>query len=199
MIEDARAMLAPNFAEKLNLDIAASGAESAIADANEFAHDDADIRFDFGMTDAEVSVAQDARDRGLPGILPTEFSPFAATPANPTARKLSPHERKSLLETTASTEETAFRKPGDAATLPELIKFLIDRSGYIRVLEDEATPESQSRIENLRELVNAAQDAHERGETLTEFLDHAALVSDTDKYDPRFSRHADDVACRRGT
>jgi DNA helicase-2/ATP-dependent DNA helicase PcrA len=89
-----------------------------------------------------------------------------------------------LLARTASTEETAFRKPGDAATLPELIKFLIDRSGYIRVLEEEATPESQSRIENLRELVNAAQDAHERGETLTEFLDHAALVSDTDKYDP---------------
>ncbi len=52
------------------------------------------------------------------------------------------------------------------------------------MLEEEATPESQSRIENLRELVNAAQDAHERGETLTEFLDHAALVSDTDKYDP---------------
>ena len=86
--------------------------------------------------------------------------------------------------TTPPSEENAFRKPGDAATLPELIKFLIDRSGYIKVLEDEATPESQSRIENLRELVNAAQDAHERGETLTEFLDHAALVSDTDKYDP---------------
>ena len=24
-----------------------------------------------------------------------------------------------------------FRKPGDAATLPELIRFLIDRTGYI--------------------------------------------------------------------
>ena len=30
-----------------------------------------------------------------------------------------------------------FRKPGDAATLPELIKFLIDRTGYIRSLEEE--------------------------------------------------------------
>ena len=103
---------------------------------------------------------------------------------NKQAKKLSPHERKSLSATTPPSEENAFRKPGDAATLPELIKFLIDRSGYIKVLEDEATPESQSRIENLRELVNAAQDADERGETLTEFLDHAALVSDTDKYDP---------------
>ena len=76
----------------------------------------------------------------------------------------------------------AFRAPGDAATLPELIKFLNDRSGYLRALEDEATPEAFSRIENLKELANAAQDAEERGETLTEFLDHAALVSDTDSY-----------------
>ena len=76
----------------------------------------------------------------------------------------------------------AFRKPGEAATLPELIKFLNDRSGYIRALEDEATPEAFSRIENLKELANAAQDATSRGETLAEFLDHAALVSDADQY-----------------
>ncbi len=79
-------------------------------------------------------------------------------------------------------EKPAFRKPGDPATLPELIKFLNDRSGYIRALEEEATPESFSRIENLKELANAAQDAQERGETLHEFLDHAALVSDADSY-----------------
>ncbi len=77
-----------------------------------------------------------------------------------------------------------FRKPGDAATLPELIKFLIDRTGYIRSLEEEGTPEAFSRIENLKELANAAQDAQERGETLAEFLDHAALVSDADQFDP---------------
>ena len=75
-----------------------------------------------------------------------------------------------------------FRTPGGPATLPELIKFLNDRSGYIRALEDEATPESFSRIENLKELANAAQDATSRGETLAEFLDHAALVSDADSY-----------------
>jgi len=79
-------------------------------------------------------------------------------------------------------EKPAFRKPGESATLPELIKFLNDRSGYIRMLEEEATPESFSRIENLKELANAAQDAQERGETLHEFLDHAALVSDADSY-----------------
>jgi DNA helicase-2/ATP-dependent DNA helicase PcrA len=79
-------------------------------------------------------------------------------------------------------EDKAFRKPGDRGTLPELIRFLNDRSGYIRALEAEGSPEAFSRIENLKELANAAQDAEERGETLSEFLDHAALVSDTDQY-----------------
>jgi DNA helicase-2/ATP-dependent DNA helicase PcrA len=74
------------------------------------------------------------------------------------------------------------------ATLPstsELLKFLIDRTGYIKLLEAEDTPEAFSRIENLRELVNAAADSRDRGETLDEFLDHAALIADTDDYDER--------------
>ncbi len=76
-------------------------------------------------------------------------------------------------------------EPGHAASVAELLKFLIDRTGYIRQLEEEATPEAYSRVENLRELVNAAMDSRDRGETLSEFLDHAALVSETDAYDPR--------------
>jgi DNA helicase-2/ATP-dependent DNA helicase PcrA len=82
------------------------------------------------------------------------------------------------VETSARID--GFRAPGDPATLPELIKFLNDRSGYIKQLENEGTPEAFSRIENLKELANAAQDAQERGETLADFLDHAALVSDAD-------------------
>jgi DNA helicase-2/ATP-dependent DNA helicase PcrA len=81
-------------------------------------------------------------------------------------------------------DENAFRSPGDPATLPELIRFIIDRTGYIKALEAEATPEAFSRIENLKELANAAHDAEVRGETLADFLDHAALASDADQYDP---------------
>jgi DNA helicase-2/ATP-dependent DNA helicase PcrA len=84
----------------------------------------------------------------------------------------------------AQNDETAFRNPGDPATLPELIRFIIDRTGYIKALETEGTPEAFSRIENLKELANAAHDAEVRGETLADFLDHAALASDTDQYDP---------------
>jgi DNA helicase-2/ATP-dependent DNA helicase PcrA len=71
------------------------------------------------------------------------------------------------------------------ATTADLLKFLIDRTGYIKLLEDEDTPEAFSRIENLRELVNAAADSRDRGESLDEFLDHAALIADTDDYDER--------------
>ena len=92
-------------------------------------------------------------------------------------------------ETTASAGEPqaeaveGFRAPGAAANTAEILKFLIDRTGYIKQLEEEDTPEAVSRIENLRELVNAAMDSRDRGESLDEFLDHAALVSDADQYD----------------
>jgi len=84
----------------------------------------------------------------------------------------------------SKTDKPAFRSPGDAATLPELIRFIIDRTGYIKVLETEGSPEAFSRIENLKELANAAHDAEVRGETLPDFLDHAALASDSDQFDP---------------
>ncbi len=104
-----------------------------------------------------------------------EAAPVEAASGSP-AEEPDPEEK--------SDEEPAFRSPGDAATLPELIRFLIDRTGYIKALEAEGTPEAFSRIENLKELANAAHDAEERGETLAEFLDHAALASDTDQFDP---------------
>ena len=81
--------------------------------------------------------------------------------------------------------QEGFRSPGGPASIPEVLKFLLDRTGYIKELEEERTPDATARIENLRELVNAAMDSRDRGETLTEFLDHAALVSDVDAYDPR--------------
>ncbi len=85
----------------------------------------------------------------------------------------------------ASEAVEGFRTPGGAASIPEILKFLIDRTGYIKQLETENTPDSFARIDNLRELVNAAMDSRDRGEALAEFLDHAALVSDVDTYDPR--------------
>src|SRR5258707_39455 len=75
--------------------------------------------------------------------------------------------------------------PAPTVSTADILKFLIDRTGYIKQLEAEDTPEAYSRIENLRELVNAAMDSRDRAETLDQFLDHAALVSDADDYDER--------------
>ncbi len=77
-------------------------------------------------------------------------------------------------------QPAGFRRYPASPTTAELLKFLIDRTGYIKLLEEEDTPEAFSRIENLRELVNAAMDSRDRGETLDQFLDHAALVSDAE-------------------
>jgi DNA helicase-2/ATP-dependent DNA helicase PcrA len=70
-----------------------------------------------------------------------------------------------------------------SSPLPDLIRFILDRTGYRKMLQQEKTPESETRLENLDELINAAAEAGERGESIADFLDHAALVADADAYD----------------
>lgn len=60
----------------------------------------------------------------------------------------------------------------------------IEDTGYANALRAENTDESAARLENLEELVNAAVDYDRQEENgLRDFVDHAALTSDTDKYD----------------
>jgi DNA helicase-2/ATP-dependent DNA helicase PcrA len=213
LIEDARGMLGPGFAEKLTEDVQEPESSDASFDVSEFAADIDDeavevaevessedgeafdtafnFAFDFGPSEETSTIApENSQDSDeAHGIDTASFNPFApvvlkesrgSKNADPSTQLRSAQDDTVLTRT--GKERPAFRKPGDKATLPELIKFLNDRSGYIHALEDEGTPESFSRIENLKELANAAQDAEERGETLDEFLDHAALASDADQY-----------------
>jgi len=69
--------------------------------------------------------------------------------------------------------------------LDELLRLIVERSGYQKMLEADDSPAAESRRENLDELVNAGAEAVERGEGIVEFLDHAALVSEADSYDER--------------
>ena len=174
LIEDARAILAPEFAAKLKADIAAG---EEIADT---VTAEADTGFGFGALEED-------EPQGLLALNHPEGEDLDAISFNPfldeAPKVVSPKAANSEEAAVPKTPEP-FRESGGKGTLPELIRFLIDRSGYIRSLEQEGTPEAFSRIENLRELANAAQDAEARGETLSDFLDHAALVSDTDQYDP---------------
>ncbi|MEO7659737.1 MAG: UvrD-helicase domain-containing protein, partial [Pyrinomonadaceae bacterium] len=66
----------------------------------------------------------------------------------------------------------------------EVVTAAIEETGYANALRVEGTDESAARIENLEELVNAAVDYDKQEEDgLRDFVDHAALTSDTDKYD----------------
>jgi DNA helicase-2/ATP-dependent DNA helicase PcrA len=183
LILDAQAMMDPDFAGKLSADVAA-GAES---------DEDADTGFGFGAAEADSASAESAssfdfggQEEQLPLLDASNFSPFTAEAKRPflVMPKKAASQEPAPEPAEATEEQPAFRAPGDAATLPELIKFLIDRTGYIKALETEGSPEAFSRIENLKELANAAHDAEVRGETLAEFLDHAALASDSDQFDP---------------
>jgi DNA helicase II / ATP-dependent DNA helicase PcrA len=156
IIEDARAMVGGEFAERLEEQIHHEGTkarrEEGLEEPVEASSDQGDISFEFG--EAEPEDSGEGRDPSTPAAAPPALGMTDVDGAS-------------------------------SASVSELLKFLIDRTGYIRQLEQEDTPESLARIENLKELVNAAMDSKDRGETLTDFLDHAALVSDADQYDEK--------------
>src|ERR1700693_3748507 len=165
LIEDGRAMLAGAYVERVEETAAVASHESAAAlrpagqpgAAVPTQHQESDTDFDPGNFSFDFAAGDSAEDEGT--------------------------GEGARLSTDEAVE--GFRTPGAAANTAEILKFLIDRTGYIKQLEEEDTPEAYSRIENLRELVNAAMDSRDRGETLDQFLDHAALVSDADAYDER--------------
>jgi len=74
-------------------------------------------------------------------------------------------------------------KTGDHS-VSETVTAVIEDTGYAGSLRMENTDESASRLENIEELVNAAVDYDKQEENgLRDFIDHAALTADTDKYD----------------
>ena len=167
LIEDGRAMLAGTFVERVEETASLASDESA-----------AELR-SAGQPRAAVPTQDERTDTDFdPGNFSFDFAAGDSASDDGTGEG-------ARLSTDGAVDEKVegFRAPGAAANTAEILKFLIDRTGYIKQLEDEDTPEAYSRIENLRELVNAAMDSRDRGETLDEFLDHAALVSDADQYD----------------
>jgi DNA helicase-2/ATP-dependent DNA helicase PcrA len=177
LIEDGRAMLAGNYVERSAETAVVASGESAAetssagqpkvavsprSEEGETDFDPGNFSFDFGVA-AEAELTDEGEDPSIQA-------------ANGEANVQASNDASDL-------PVEGFRVPGEAANTAEILKFLIDRTGYIKQLEEEDTPEAYSRIENLRELVNAAMDSRDRGETLDQFLDHAALISDTDQYD----------------
>jgi len=203
LIIDAQAILAGSFADQLEDSVAT---EHGAADASSAQREDASQAM-WGQPPSAVQgeAPHTAADDTLPddaaAFDPNEFENFSfdfgptdsGIAAEVEAGRLHDSRRDAGATAPGAAEADATNNaenaaPSSFATGPstaDLLKFLIDRTGYIKLLEEEDTPEAFSRIENLRELVNAAMDSRDRGETLDQFLDHAALISDADDYDER--------------
>lgn len=66
--------------------------------------------------------------------------------------------------------------------LTELLKSIIEDTGYVQLLEEENTDEARSRIENIDELISKVQTYEDTAEnpTLSGFLEEVSLVADID-------------------
>src|SRR5688572_15280818 len=95
---------------------------------------------------------------------------------------------KEALRSFKSVLETLQKKTAELANterkVSDVVIAAIDDSGYSMMLRSENTDESEARLENLEELVNAAVDYDKMEDAgLRDFIDHAALTSDTDSID----------------
>ncbi|MCG8498906.1 MAG: DNA helicase PcrA [Firmicutes bacterium] len=77
------------------------------------------------------------------------------------------------------------RAEKDDMTVTEVVNKVLDKSGYLEVLEREESIEAQTRIENLKEFVSVAVEFEKTAEqvTLEAFLENISLVADIDNYD----------------
>ncbi|MEE9537849.1 MAG: UvrD-helicase domain-containing protein [candidate division NC10 bacterium] len=88
---------------------------------------------------------------------------------------------KALQDFRSLIERFVMRLP--ETSVPDLVSTLLHETGYVAELEKEGTPDALSRIENLRELISAAQDFTQRSEdtSLHAFLDMVSLLTDVDE------------------
>lgn len=71
-------------------------------------------------------------------------------------------------------------------SLEDLLREIIEETGYVRLLQDEDTEEAQGRIENIEELISKVVSYEENCEgepTLSGFLEEVALIADIDSVD----------------
>lgn len=83
------------------------------------------------------------------------------------------------------------RSQAEFLTVKDLLESVLDSTGYRAELEAENTVESQTRLENLQELVNKAADFGDEPEdagALGRFLEEVALVAEVDSLDPEEER-----------
>lgn len=91
--------------------------------------------------------------------------------------ELPPRARATLLALVR--DFARWRDLAKTASPAELVRTLLDESGYTAMLQAERSTEASGRLENLTELARAMEDY----ETLGDFLEHVSLVMDNDNAD----------------
>jgi DNA helicase-2/ATP-dependent DNA helicase PcrA len=121
-----------------------------------------------GLGDATVQLLHDhARRRRVPLT--------AAAQAVTETDELKPKPRAALRDLLAAFE----RWRAQNATLPhtQLAEIVLDESGYTEMWQKDRSADAAGRLENLKELIRSMEEF----ENLAGFLEHIALVMDTDK------------------
>ena len=125
-----------------------------------------------GIGDATIEKLADyAAENDMPllsAVLDSENAPLPARP-----KKLLGEFAKLMIDLTELMYE---KRPG------EFVEALIERTGYVKALEENRSEENESRIENIRELQGAVSEFEKLNPEggLPEFLENVALVSDLD-------------------
>jgi DNA helicase-2/ATP-dependent DNA helicase PcrA len=126
-----------------------------------------------GIGDTTLDRLELAAQQSGSSLYQAAMDPSAAAVATAAVRK--------LKDFTAMLER--LRAELDDSTLTDLVRKIIEDTGYVKALEEERTIEARVRIENLTELLTATEDFQEqnREATLASFLDQVALITDMEQ------------------
>ena len=126
-----------------------------------------------GIGDTTLDRLEAAAQRVGISLYQAAMDPAAAEVATAAVRK--------LKDFTAMMER--LRAELDDITLTDLVRRIIEDTGYVKALEEERSIEARVRIENLTELLTATEDFQEqnREATLASFLDQVALITDMEQ------------------
>ena len=123
-----------------------------------------------GLGDATIKQIHDlARASGVPM--------FEAARQLAESDELKPKARRALGDVVAAF--LRWRGQADGVKHTELAELILDESGYTAMWQADKSPQAQSRLENLKELIRFMH----QFETLGGFLEHVALVMDAEQGD----------------
>jgi DNA helicase-2/ATP-dependent DNA helicase PcrA len=119
------------------------------------------------------SIDQVARDKGVSLYYALEHM---------SSIEVTPSARRAILEFKEIMNR--MRDMRESMSIKEITTILLEKTGYIKELEAEDTPEAQSRIENIYELITAIDEFETRSpdKSLSGYLTQVSLVNDIDEW-----------------